>query len=494
MFLANINAFKSVEDLHKRHQVKFCQWLRDGKSFDIKQMASAAGHVLQSIRQPWLGLVAEEWLCSQGGNSIESAPDFLADAQPFIHGPRLAELQGLRAAVSVIPLDKQPLGAMARIWVVSDASGQLANYENAALEGGVAHFPQEENWRFFMGGADPKDVKGQSWELGATLAREVLKKSGAEAFVKLAAQWMVTGRVSGESVEHVGLGTKVNLAKDQLDASRNWLLPSSNEQPAEEAFQSLASLAAGRLHFAHTVQDAWSHITGEGTEIAVDQDWPTEVEELHGFVSDATGPFLAIILQTQPKRVVLWVTKTMKRQASELRGGAEKVFKSLGLPCPRIDEQETPEFGPEELHLLNATQRALARDPSLGNIKGGLILFNNTGGLFLHRAAALQRAQLNPRIWLAYRDWNNGKSLDFTLLRQSLGRMLEGRLKMRPMMNISVDWQSLINYSRFKPQSRPDSPNPQKDQINEPTEDEQISKLFQAANPEFSSKASFNLV
>ncbi len=484
MFLANANAFKSADELRKRHACAFGQWLRDGKPLDLKMLERAAAAVPEAIRQSWLAAAAEEWLCSFRGEGVEGIPGFLEEARPFGSGPKLAEFCGLRAAVSVIPLDRKPAGEMARVWVVADSEGTLAGCADTSLEGAETHFPKQGHWRLFMAGADSTNVTGQSWQLGAVLARTALERSHSAATDKLAGGWIVTGRVSAAAtgaVEHVGIGAKSWLPENERDALRNWLLPAANELPAEKDYQELASRTAGRLHFAKNLSDAWGHLTGEGMQIAADEPWPNDFAEVHGFVSNSQGPFLAMILQTvalrgEAIRVVLWATNSMRSLAVELRQSLLVCCERLALPEPEISiEKAFDATDKDEPHILNRTQRDLAKDPSLGSILGPKILFNYNGGTILHRTAVQQRAALNERIWLAYRDGDHKGTLDFTFIRLHLGTMIEGRLKLRPDA-CAVAWQALADHWRLAPKSQIIGPRP--------TSDEQISALVAKAIPE----------
>ena len=494
MLLTNPCACSSADELVRRHASVFAEWLGSEGGFPAETLAKASAGLAEEVASAWQTAVAEEWLVARNcGFADEPIPVFLRVAQPFPSGPALPDLVSLRAAAAIIPLDRQPHGASARVWVVEDLENKLADFPGAALEGSNDHFPAAGRYRLFISGCDPAKVDGPSWQLGALLARETLEKSHPTALRKLASKWIITGQVSVQkagdpwSVESVGLGAKSKLLQGKRDGGRNWLLPAANERPAEGDFAELASRAAGRLHFARTVADAWGHLTGEGTHLAPDQLWPADCEEIHGFVSDAQGPFLALILQTMPKTLVLWITPTMKDQAAELKEALRRVCCQLDLKMPEVLEVETPEArsdpsGHGEVHLLNATQRALASHSSLGTVQGPLILFNNTGGNFLHRAAALQRASLNPRIWLAYRDLNNAKTLTFTLLRQQLGRTIEGRLRMNG-DRLPVQWIKLLDHPRLRPRPK-SAPKPSSEEMIKPTQEDQISALIAAAIPE----------
>ena len=486
-------ACRSVADLVERHGRVFAEWLRGENEFPADTLAKAASHVPEEFGFAWRAAVAEEWLLARNcGVTGDEIPEYLREAQPFSNGLRLVDLTHLSAAVAVIPLDLPPSGATARVWVVKDRENTLAAFANAGLSGVDDFFPKAGCYRIFVSGYDPGKVEGPSWQLGAMLARQALDNRHDAAVRKLAATWILTGSVStgqqleaSPQIEHVGLGTKARLPKSKRDGDRFWLLPAANERPGEESYQELASLAAGRLHFACSLADAWNHVTGEGAILAPDQSWPRNCEEVHGFVSDSQGPFLAFILHTLPKRVVLWTSKTMKMQADELCEALSRICAVRNINIPKIEPMDLPESsdtvaGHESGHaadLLAATERVLAAHRTLVERHGSPILFNNTGGNFLHRTAAVRRASLNPRLWLAYRDGNNAKTPDFTLLRHHLGQLLTGLLRMDPASQKTeppIDWHGLVKHWRLKKSQR-DGP--------EPTSAEQIEALVAAASP-----------
>jgi len=483
--LINIANYDTPEDLREAHARGFAAWLRDSQTFNLDTLAKAAAAVNEKLRIEWRACAAEAWLASLQAPA-EKVPEFLNHAQPFLRGPTIDLIASLRCAPGVIPLDMPPSGGLARVWIIHDHEKKLASFQNPQLEGLDALFPAEGEWRLFIAGCDPHKVDGSSWQLGAMLARWALEREHPLARRKLAADWLVTGSVRWEengrySVQYVGLGSKAKLPEYCHDADRLWLMPAANERPAEADYAELASRAAGRLHFSKDVRDAWAYITGEAMHVASDEHWPNDFAEVHGFVSNSQGPFLAMILQTvalrrEQIRVVLWATRSMEGLAKELKQALVQCCERINLPKPLVEIPKAFDAtDKEEPHVLNRTQRDLADDASLGTVSGPKILFNYNGGTVLHRTAVQQRAALNPRIWLAYRDGDHRRTLDFTFIRLHTGSMLEGRLRLRPEACKTVNWQALVDHWRLVPQSRSLGP--------KPTSEEQISALVAAAIP-----------
>src|SRR5690606_16796877 len=69
-----------------------------------------------------------------------------------------------------------------------------------------------------------RGFKGQSWQLAAALAGRCLRESDSLRTVKLASEWVVTGRVERDRVTEVWIGNKAAL-KTIL---RNWIFPMAN--------------------------------------------------------------------------------------------------------------------------------------------------------------------------------------------------------------------------------------------------------------------------
>lgn len=436
----------------------FGHWLRSGRGFPGADFIRTFEQARERVPESWLRAVAEEWLLAASCGETERVPDFLKSVPPFPGAPAWEQLVRCQCAPAVIPLDCRPQGAMARVWVFRDPKGRVSGAADPRFDRPALKL--DSTFGIAVAGYPADKISGDSWQLAAWLAARAIQENRTDLLRRLASEWLVTGRISGSeeplTVDRVTLGTKVCLVENQRDGERSWLLPAANEQPLEEPYQTLALTAVGRVHFARTTADAWSHLSGEGVVWTSDQNWPEPCAGVHGFVSNALGPFLAIILKSLPCPVVLWTTPRMTTLARDLRTALRRVLAACQYSDPvDVTIHKVPDASHREANsagesrdLLSATERVLAQSPALRERNGPRIVFNNTGGNFLHRTAAVRRAALNSRIWLAYRDINDCETPHFSLLRHELGQTLSGRLLLtpRPVGTRGIQWQALVDH------------------------------------------------
>lgn len=395
----------------------------------------------------------------------EMQKDFL-DLEPFGNGPKLKELIALPAAVAVIPVDtdgKRGKGGWMHLWLVRDTDSPLRDDHRRRLEG-VERFAPVEGCKVYLVTTVNVSLqtKGKSWQLGAALAARALKPDGREFTHELASRWIVTGEVAGnEQVVPVGLGNKTSIG--WKETGRHWIFPGVNRDAPDGHLADPGALfrseALGRYQFAGKVTGAWRHVTRLGTnDMGTISAWPRNASVFHAFVAGALGPLFASILQSAPKKTILWCSPKMEQEASALRIAAKRLCDLKVLPSPLdIEVRDVAS------HNVALVERTLADNSSLNEPSFSAgdqlepVIFNVTSGNLLMRLAAANLAQIKPHLHLIYRD-SDDEEATFTLLRYPHGlpdtekihidmSCLGGRVNWRRLLNLRLHLSSAAGYA-----------------------------------------------
>jgi len=375
----------------------------------------------------WSRLVAEEILLAQlCGLEIHRSwlREFL-EVCPFAGGREtLPEVWERVAWVAVVPLIRPGLrsGALIRVW-------GLHTMDDAAWVEAPAGSSPLKSYAIRLGGWD-HPIAGNSWHLGASLASRAATEKRADLQLALARDWIITGEVSGESVEKVDVKNKATIQSD-----RRWLVPI--------ACQGEFAKRVGRIRTCSDLRAAWIQLSGEGTLGHGMIAWPTpgEVLEMHATVSKAIRPVIASVLLTCPARVMFWHSANIEEsgQFAELLESFFKDERVRGWPGwrerpPVVRKSLLPDGD------LVAGENAL-REAGLHQASEGAILFNITCGNLIMKLAAHHIARINPSVWLIYREPGIDDAKEVILIRNLGHSPSTGRMSPRdPPAGVSWDF------------------------------------------------------
>ena len=160
-----------------------------------------------------------------------------------------------------------------------------------------------ENIKIFISCSNGKieDINGQSWQLAAQLAIKALKENKAK--VELS-KWIITGSCELCKVDKIKLGNKLDLDLKK----KNWLIPSSNKDDIAPKYEKNLIIRT-----ASTLDDAWSHITGESHKEGLDLIWEdNDYDELHILIGGNYKANISSALLAITNKIVLWTSESPK--------------------------------------------------------------------------------------------------------------------------------------------------------------------------------------
>lgn len=313
--------------------------------------------------------------------------------------PAYGELKRRPAAAALFPLASNS-GAprLARIWAVSGAD--LAQ-PDLRLEDPIPllRHASAAGLRLYADlGADI--VTGRSWQLAAALAILALGDQVDDATrLALAADWIITGAVSGDRVTSVAIGNKLEGVHEA--GRRTWLYPSADRA----AFEQANILVQGKTSClvpsgsAATVTAAFRTVAGHGSRPEQSADWPAAVGVMHALVGENIAANLAAVLFCPPKELHLWHSSSEKKSRQPAQNMCAILERQIPALKSSIHLHELP------THDLAFAESAL--EPYLGSVPDGhVVYFNITSSNRMMMLAADRFARNNPRIKLIYRDFD----------------------------------------------------------------------------------------
>jgi len=399
-FRQDISAFLSF------HADQFGKWVSE-HHLQNKPTEIPTGNTEWEIL--WRKLAAEEILLAHytGIHFSPALADQLAETRLFgDRGPTLQDARKKPGWVATIPLDRpeHTSGSLIRIWGLSNFTSPTP----FQLEGSE-DFSDCSLW---LGGlpSEIPAIHGKSWQLGARLAARCLEEQRRDIQILLACQWIVTGEMANNRIKPVTTGNKL-----ALTTTRQWLLPEGN-------IKDVATNDSPLLTYAATLENAWAHISNEGT-ITNPDDWqwpetPRQIDTCHLLCSKAIEPILAPALALRPARIVLWHSN----DTNESKLPAQTIADIL--TSPTCQQWKGWEGSPPEISFRSLPSDSLPeiehafRNHGLANPAANKrVVINITGGNMLMKLAAIHVSQLSPYTELIYRDFKN-----YTVIHHRKGR------------------------------------------------------------------------
>lgn len=327
----------------------------------------------EKIYKTWKQFGAEALLIRKecGYEVDDEIYDFFKEISPFDNHIKLKDCWGKQSAMAHFPLNnltgKAELG---HIWAIEGIDSQTVMMSN-------------------------KTWDGDSYKLAEALAKKALKEN-AGIKKRLASNWIITGNIDDSGrVKKVELGNKLSIS-----TKRKWLVPtdSMNQISPEIALNKT-------IRSADEITTAWNHITGKGTKTTGENDWPTQIEELHILVGGNIKAQVASILLTKPDKIVLWHSesdKFSKIPAEQIK----KVVADISLDI------ESKFLSSKKMSEAEKTLQDYFKEKN-SSLK---ILFNVTSGNRLMSYAVQSIARLHPNIDLIYRDADEENPNRFNIL------------------------------------------------------------------------------
>ena len=281
-------------------------------------------------------------------------------------------------------------------------------------------------------------INGKSWQLGYKLAETALK-ADSKLKQELAVNWIITGTCSEEKVGEINLGNKLDLSLK----NKKWLIPVDNIPEASALNKNNYNILS-----AFSLDDAWSHITGDSSKQGATTKWPVEIDELHILVGGSIkAPFMPLLL-TKTNKVVLWTSESQEQSKDKADILKEVVEKVLNNKTEVIigDELSSYDINKTEKHLLGYFK-------SKSNLK---ILFNITSGTRLMGLGAQTVARLYPNVELIYRDFVNKESGEFIHLLYTAFPPYSGKLQTNIEVKERYNWDFLNENEKKKPYKNAD--------------------------------------
>lgn len=378
----------------------------------------------------WGAAFSRECLLAAGSDSssarsaLEIARKEGIDLIPFPGSPSVEAFFDHPPTSVLIPLERNQFAQFGQIWIFAKAA--WPTFESETFFQDLRQELLPDNLDICLVGRERElqAINGCSWELGATLA--VRAHAQRQFALPLAKEWIITGGVTADGqTEVVGFSAKKQLAR--TGQGRKWLLPAANQSAVEPEWEATAH---GQVYFAHDLESCWSQITGAGFIDEGTLEWTSpplaRPSEFHCYVSPALGPILAAILWSQPKKVVIWASKRMETQGTDLKK-ALSLLRATKLPDLTSDDMITivPEVDDSDLQKIRAN---LLSYDALGGGGPAPVIFSITGGNLLMRVALLDLARLRPHLHLVYRQ-ESREGLTFVHLSHPNLRPVAGRIQ-----------------------------------------------------------------
>jgi|GEM_PF-6662456 len=345
------------------------------------------------------------------------------DLTPFPDGPSVEAFLDAPPTAVLIPLERGSFAQFGQIWIFATAAWPDGDGRKTFQDFHRDFLP--ENLGMFLLGAERESqaITGFSWELGVNLA--VRAFSQRNTALPIARDWIITGGVAPDDrTEAVGFSAKKDLARTAQ--GRKWLLPAANQSSVPPEWEAAAH---GQVYFANDLESAWSQVTGAGFVDGGILEWDSpplsQPREFHCYVSPALNPTLAAIIWSQPKKIVLWVSRPMKAYGAALKE-ALCVLRQSHLPNLASEESIViQEVNDSDLQGIRSQLLSCA---ALGDGGPDPVIFSITGGNLLMRVALLDLARLRPHLHLVYRQ-ESREGLTFVHLSHPNLRPVAGKIE-----------------------------------------------------------------
>ncbi len=380
---------------------------------DLETFRARESVVPEEKRSFWRRWVAEEILFAViTGHSVpQDVRDYFSEICPFNERKEtLGELWGRPAAMAVVPLASTEKGgrpSVAHVWHVSGIGEAVA--------------------------VSAEPFQGRSMELATRLAKEAVEQNDSAVILRLATQWIITGRINEDRVASIELGDKLALEMKK----RFWLIPRDNLKQVSPEMEAKRSIRS-----ADSISTAWNQISGDGTTESGEEAWPTDTDELHLLIGgNIKAQMASILLTNTDAKIVLWhssnemFSKQPAKQIQELLKNERTCVERKELSDQKISDAEK-------------TLRAYFRGVSSSK----QILFNVTSGNRLMSYAVQALARLRPEIELIYRELGEKTPHRFVRLRYTTFPPDSGSLLGTPSPNLSVNWSFLYGGERSEPE------------------------------------------
>jgi len=250
-----------------------------------------------------------------------------------------------------------------------------------------------ESWNY--------EPDGSSCRLAETLAEKLVHEGTQDQIVKAAKSWIVTGDIDENGkVGKVGLGNKL-----KLPTKRKFIVPDAN-------YDEISRGTLGKtIRFANTLNDAWNHVTDQGTKHLEGVKFSRKVDELHVLVGGNIKAQVASIILLKPEKVFLWHSKSKDESKKPAKWIAYVAKKYAGI---------RPEIKFLTSKKIDVAEKAL-KDHFENISPDKTVVFNVTSGNRLMSYAVQTIANAYRNVELIYRDIdekikNRGRKYYFTRL------------------------------------------------------------------------------
>ncbi len=248
-------------------------------------------------------------------------------------------------------------------------------------------------------------LDGDSWQLAAALAADVIAEQSPELRRKLALGWMVTGALGAKEektrpVRPVKIAGKTLIFQQALSRGRRVMMPSGGGLPEE--------LKRDDVYSVDHLAQAKRLLLGSGFQKR-QLKLPGQVEVLHSLVGGTSQAVLLPMLLMAPRKVVLWPSKDTKTQAEDIRAVMEHVAPEMEIRIQTLSSDNMDE-------AYQAIHSALGKGEDAA---GELIAFTG-GNRLMGLAAFLAGHDLNRQ--LVYRDVDQPKDVLTVIQKESGGR------------------------------------------------------------------------
>ena len=231
---------------------------------------------------------------------------------------------------------------------------------------------------------------GDSYKLAEALAGKLLQDGTSQQIFEAAKSWIVTGDVDENGkVKNVGLSNKL-----KLPTKRKFIVPDAN-------YDEISRGTLGKtIRFANTLNDAWNHITDQGTKHLEGVKFSGKVDELHVLVGGNIKAQVASIILLKPKKVFLWHSKSKDESKKPAKWIAYVAKKYAGI---------RPEIKFLTSKKIDVAEKAL-KDHFENISPEKTVVFNVTSGNRLMSFAAQTIANAYRNVELIYRDVDETKN------------------------------------------------------------------------------------
>jgi hypothetical protein len=342
--------------------------------------------VMSSSRAVWRNALAAEALSFPPAYRQHNPPftGFVEDdARPGGDSmPEYGVMKRFPAAAALFPMSG-PRPRIGRVWAFgATRNGDLPPASLLKLEGSedVLAVAEQQRVRLYAetGAGGGSVVTGKSWHLAAHMAMDALLEDDLEYRIRLATEWLITGKVN-RAGRVMGVGVK-NKPLCGLDSRRRWLVPdASAERFVREA--KACGVPDALYTPVGTRGQALDAVKGCVAKRRDDEQWPVEVAAMHALVGSDTGSLFAALKQVRVKELHLWPL--------EESGDLDAVCGTLRKLLPRTVVHVQTRLPDCDLEKPGKAVRAhfAAHPPE------GLVLFNVSGGTWLVQSAVEAQAR-----------------------------------------------------------------------------------------------------